>query len=571
MSQSQGFSLAQRDGRYWFVAPDNRHFLSFGVCCVDMGTKPDEYDIINPTYCALRHYKDPLSWSKDTQKRLLTWRFNTVGAWSEHTLLKSPSLYQTPVLHLSATGIPWTDPWDQDTIAKVNSLASSLIDKWKSDPNTIGYFSDNELGWWIGAIFEWAFKYPPNSKGRLRFVSALKDYYRNWQNLLTDFIAEEAACFDDLTTKGRLYLRPSSRGVQFARKWLGIVSDQYYRISKEAIKAADPKALYLGDRYISNYYPEVAVSASKHVDVVSTNLNADWDSGYLTPFYLNSLHKLTQKPILVTEFYSAAMENRSGNMNDSSGFPTTKTQRDRARSFERQVVQMLEKPYVVGLHWFQYYDEGMHGRSDGENYNMGLVDIYNKPYQAVTSAARRLFNTRISKFTEDLPKNNAIPYIDPYDARYLDKWNALKSFVPSEDPGETRGDMFLSWNRGGLYVAFHWYEDRFFEAFYKDPPSHGEDRAEVSLSVNGQEVHIQMDGISQATLSKGVLIRYSPGNGMNGNTRNTVIVRLPAILFGCSELEPGSVYKVSANLSTRGKVYQMDWKCEKKLDSISKP
>jgi hypothetical protein len=202
---------------------------------------------------------------------------------------------------------------------------------------------------------------------------------------------------------------------------------------------------------------------------------------------------------------------------------------------------------------------------------MGLVDIYNKPYQAITSAAKRLFSARVSRVTEDLSKNAAIPYIHPYDAKYPEKWDIPKSVVPSEDPRETRGDMFLSWNRSGLYVAFHWYEDRFFEAFYKDPPTQAQDIAEVSLSVNGHNVQVQMDGISQATLNKGVLIRYSPGNGKSGNTRNTIIVRLPAILFGCAELEAGSVYKVSANLSTRGKAYQMHWKCDKMLDSTLKP
>src|SRR5208337_4627595 len=41
-------------------------------------------------------------------------------------------------------------------------------------------------------------------------------------------------------------------------------------------------------------------------------------------------------------------------------------------------------PNVVGAHWFQYCDEPFGGREDGEDYNMGLVDISNRPYHALT-------------------------------------------------------------------------------------------------------------------------------------------------------------------------------------------
>ncbi len=45
---------------------------------------------------------------------------------------------------------------------------------------------------------------------------------------------------------------------------------------------------------------------------------------------------------------------------------------------------------VIGADWFQYYDEPKYGRNDGENYNMGLVDIYDQPYEEITLAAKIL-------------------------------------------------------------------------------------------------------------------------------------------------------------------------------------
>ncbi len=46
-------------------------------------------------------------------------------------------------------------------------------------------------------------------------------------------------------------------------------------------------------------------------------------------------------------------------------------------------------PNVVGTHWFQYCDEPLGGREDGEDYNMGLIDLANRPYEEVTEVFRQ--------------------------------------------------------------------------------------------------------------------------------------------------------------------------------------
>ena len=50
----------------------------------------------------------------------------------------------------------------------------------------------------------------------------------------------------------------------------------------------------------------------------------------------------------------------------------------------------LENPQVVGVHWFQYVDEHVAGRADGENYNVGLVDVCDTPYPEMVRAIRRI-------------------------------------------------------------------------------------------------------------------------------------------------------------------------------------
>jgi len=569
MANMNGFSVVEKDGRSWFQSPAGTAFHSYGICCIDTGTKTSSKDPLNPSYSALDYYKTDKEWAEAAKTRLKQWGFNTVGAWSNHNLLRSPNLYQTPVLHLSAMGVPWVDPWDKETIKSVDDYATKLIGGWKSDPNVIGYFSDNELGWWIGAIFEWAFKYKPNSEGRKVFVELLRKEYSNWEAVTNDFIPDDISSFDQLLVKGRLYLRPKSNGMKFVRRWLGEVASQYYKISRDAIRKADPKALFLGDRYISNYYPEVAKAASGFVDVLSTNLNANWNNGKLTPFYLASLHALSNKPILITEFYAAAMENQSGNMNDSSGFPTVRSQKERVSSFLNQVKEMQRLPYVVGAHWFQYYDEGMHGREDGENYNMGLVDIYDKPYALLTSAAKSAFAKRTKVTGKPSGLMVMAPYVHAYDGNDLSSWDISKSAFPLARAEEARGDMFVSWNASGIYLAFHWYEDRFFEALYQNGEIPKSESTKIAIDVNEIKIDAIADGNSQVELSKGLKQAYMPGNGMNGNTRNTLIIRLPARDLGYKKLEKNQKLKVEAKLATRANAYKMAWSAEVELAGCS--
>jgi hypothetical protein len=45
-------------------------------------------------------------------------------------------------------------------------------------------------------------------------------------------------------------------------------------------------------------------------------------------------------------------------------------------------------PSLVGTHWFQWLDEPNTGRNDGENYNIGFVDVADRPYTELVAAAQ---------------------------------------------------------------------------------------------------------------------------------------------------------------------------------------
>src|SRR5437016_8057782 len=65
---------------------------------------------------------------------------------------------------------------------------------------------------------------------------------------------------------------------------------------------------------------------------------------------------------------------------------TVATQEERAIGAAAATTNFAAIPEIVGLHWFQYYDHPKGGRTDGEDYDFGLVDTTDRPYEQLVSA-----------------------------------------------------------------------------------------------------------------------------------------------------------------------------------------
>jgi len=68
-------------------------------------------------------------------------------------------------------------------------------------------------------------------------------------------------------------------------------------------------------------------------------------------------------------------------------------------------------PWCVGTHWFTLYDQSALGRGVGENYNIGIMDVCNKPYEELVKVARftheKIYDIAVGKFK---PHNNLPAY-----------------------------------------------------------------------------------------------------------------------------------------------------------------
>ena len=191
-NQSPGFLVVRQEGKWWLISPARERFFSMGVCVVSRGSSKEEFDAENPSYAAWQHYADSQQWAAATLARLNSWGFTTAGGWSDYQELRSAKerqLFITPVLHMGSTsGLPWWDMWDEKNVARMEEVAREKILAIRDDPRLMGYYSDNELGWWNAALWKGTMEQSSSSGQRRRLVAMLRDDYGgSWQKLMGDF------------------------------------------------------------------------------------------------------------------------------------------------------------------------------------------------------------------------------------------------------------------------------------------------------------------------------------------------------------------------------------------------
>jgi hypothetical protein len=257
-------------------------------------------------------------------------------------------------------------------------------------------------------------------------------------------------------------MKPGGAGIHVVREWTGMVAERYYTLAERAIRAADPDALFFGDRLPIYYDPAAVRAMAPHVDAIATNYNVDSGDGWIADYFFDGLRKLSSgKPVLVSEWFFAARENRTGNRNNGH-LMTVATQEDRAAGAAAATANFAAIPELVGAHWFMYYDHPKGGRPDGEDYDFGLVDINDRPYERLT-AALAAANGRASQIhtaaAVPQPRTGsfALPHasISVYD-RSLSDWPKPASLLPrlTASPGAVEfGEAYLLWSERGLALA----------------------------------------------------------------------------------------------------------------------
>ena len=218
-----------------------------------------------------------------------------------------------------------------------------------------------------------------------------------------------------------------------------------------------------GDRLPIYYDPAAVRAMAPHVDAIATNYNVDSSDGWIARLFLRRAAKIVgrqARPRLRMVFRRPREPHRQPQQRPSDDG------RDPGRAgcgAAAATANFAAIPEIVGVHWFQYYDHPKGGRTDGEDYDFGLVDIDDRPYERLTAALaaanRRapLIHAAAAVRRLRQPEMFALPHapISVHD-RSLSDWPKPASLLPrlSASPGAVEfGEAYLSWSERGLALA----------------------------------------------------------------------------------------------------------------------
>ena len=116
---------------------------------------------------------------------------------------------------------------------------------------------------------------PASSLTKQRWVELLRQHYAgDWSRFTADFLPPAGVDSWEalLATTERTRMKPGGAGIHVVREWTGIVAEHYYTLAERAIRAADPDALYFGDRLPIYYDPAAVRAMAPHVDAIASEL-----------------------------------------------------------------------------------------------------------------------------------------------------------------------------------------------------------------------------------------------------------------------------------------------------------
>jgi hypothetical protein len=374
------FRVEKIDNIWWFVDPEGHLFFSSGSTCInprsefsrikgreyiftalppeglDASKRPDGEDqnISFYTWNLFRRFGPEWynKWMDLTVRRMDSWGLNTIGNWSDPNL--GGSHRKAYVATLRGWGIEsglmgMPDVYAPGYEAKVDSAAASQCTPLKDDPYLLGYFIGNEPPW------------PEREQDLVDVI--LSGEETPMQTELKKFL-----------TDGDTQERRKAFVYNTYSRFLDIVN--------RAVKKHDPNHLNLGIRYGGDA-PDEIIRASVGFDVFSLNIY-----GYsASQNTLQNIYELTGLPIIIGEFHFGTPARGL-----APGLAQVKNHEERGVAYRYYVENAAAHPALIGTHWFQWIDQPSTGRYDGENYNIGFLDVTDRPYPAMVNAAREIFN-----------------------------------------------------------------------------------------------------------------------------------------------------------------------------------
>lgn len=410
------FRVEQIAGRWWFVDPQGCRFWSAGVD--GAGDEPQRTTILNrskmfasiPTAAQIPApgadvdpLRDPVSFplanlqkrfgadwrgpsAQLTSRRLRAWGLNTVygPALDEELTVASMRVpYVLPLRgwqHLEGALLGLPDVYSPVFAARVDREAAQQLAPHRDNPWMIGFFIGHEPPW----------------PGR--------------ESELVDLVLAGPA--SELQKRFKAGL---ARGdTPAARKSLVHAAfSQYLDVVNAAVRRHDPNHLNLGMRF-GGTPPEDVIALTKGFDVFSVSAYR-----WAPPRdFIDRCHAITKLPVLIGAFHFGVPERGL-----APGLAQAMSQSERGVAYSYYVENAAAHPAIIGAHWRQWADQPVTGRPDGENYQVGWVDVTDRPYPELVAAAKathaKLDDIHSGKLAPTTRHPRASEFGTPKDSIYL--------------------------------------------------------------------------------------------------------------------------------------------------------
>ncbi|MEM9235334.1 MAG: beta-agarase [Verrucomicrobiota bacterium] len=425
--EATGFFRAEKhEGAWWLVDPEGRLFWSHGVGCVNIipaqtGTtdresyfewlpaKNSEFGrFYDKAYRASHGYYKTLAkretynftasnlykkygqkWHREfrrfAHRRIRSWGMNTAAVASDPTLCRDGITPYTETVwvyntkKIEASNGYWGkfhdvfDPSFRQQLKRALSSRKAMAkDSW-----CLGFFIENELSWGAeGSLAMASLASPPDQASKRVFIEDLKKRYGSIEKLNEAWGSGHAswqALLESTTRPNRSRAWPDLRAFD-AR-----IAETYFSTVREEMKAVAPNTMYLGCRLAWANSDVVIRTAAKYCDVISKNK-------YEFNVTNVGLPEGVDKPIVIGEFHFGSLDRGALHI----GIREARNQSHRGELYTVYLESALRNPYIVGTHWFQYGDQSPTGRDDGENYNVGLVDVCDRPFPELIEKVREV-------------------------------------------------------------------------------------------------------------------------------------------------------------------------------------
>jgi len=411
--EAKGFFRTHHDGkRWWLVDPDGYLFWSAGMDCVTpgidaniegiedaLGNPPGRDGEFRAAYGGRRGGQsiDYLkvnfirafgaekwreAWGQIALAELRRTGFNTVANWSDWQVARAAKFpYVRPLGGRGGrAGMIYRDFPDvfDAAFAEYCGEFAKQLQETADDPALIGYFLMNEPTWGFssetpaaGMLFNTA-----KCATRTALAEHLRGKYRTdeglsqaWAMKTTLAGVAEGKWAGTLTKQAEADLAAYST----------VMVEKLFHGLSDACRAVDPNHLNLGARY-HTVPPAWALAGMTCFDVFSVNCYQE----RVPHDKLRQIDAQLRRPVLVGEWHFGALDVGL----PASGIGRVASQADRGKAFRVYEEDAAAQTQCIGVHYFTLYDQSALGRFDGENYNIGFVDICSRPYEELAAAAR---------------------------------------------------------------------------------------------------------------------------------------------------------------------------------------